>query len=418
VRGLFEASLRPSGPLGALRSPNFRLFWTASMAAFTGHHIRIFAQPYLVYQLTGSPLLLGITGAFVALPAIAFTFPAGALADRMDRRLLIMLAQGLAGVLTLVLALDVALGWVEVWHVWAFAFILGIYWAFERPARQAIIPSLLDSREALPSAIALNSILWQMGRIVGPGLAGAVIALGGVAAPFFLTASGFLLLLLALRRLPKMPPPQPKARRSMAEDLWEGFQFIGRDPVFFTLIGLSIYAGFFGLVYVQFLAVFADEHGVGAVQFGLMGTVIGIGAVLGGTTVAFLGKRIQQGQLLLGSGVAFGLSLTAFAQAPTFPMALALLATTGFTVSFFHVGIQTVLQILVPDALRGRVMAIQSLNLDMNHLGATPLGATADQIGIRATVAIWGLLVAGGAIVAAVVPQVRRLREQPSPERV
>lgn len=406
------AATRRLDALGAFRYRDFQLYWVGSLVAITGQQVRIIAQPWLVFHLTGSPLQLGITGTLTGLAPILLAPFAGAVADRVDRRRLLILTQLCAGLLVLGLAVITSAGLVEVWHVYAFAFANGVVLAFDNPARQAIVPNLIASRDDLPSAVVLSSAIWQGSRIVGPSLAGLLIALFGVATCFYVTALGFLIMVAAISRIQLTSESDGRAPSgNVMQDMTQGLGFIAGDTVLRSLIGLSFYVGLFGISYISLLAAFAEDvHGVGATGLGLLGSASGAGAILGTVTVALAGITPRRGPLLLAGAAAFGASLALFAVAPWFPLALAMIAVSGFVSSFYLVSTNTVLQLRLPDHMRGRVMSIFGLTWNIPQLGALPVGAFAEAAGAPAAVAINGIIVTAVANApAALVPQLRRI---------
>lgn len=407
------AILQRPAALRAFRSRDYQLYWFGSLIAITGQQIRIIAMPWLVFQLTGSPLQLGIAGLLTGIAPIIISPVAGTYADRIDRKLMLIVTQLSAGILVLMLAIITSAGIVAVWHIWVFAILNGVVLAFDSPARQAIIPNLIDSREDMPSAVALGSAIWQGSRIFGPALAGVLIAVFGVATCFYITAIGFLAMVVAVSRI-NLRSQSLTGRHAPPGSIWsnmlQGFRFILNDTTFRTLIGLSFYVGLVGMAYINLLAVFAEDvYQVGPTGLGFLSTASGVGAILGTITVAVLNSPDRRGFYLLVGCIAFGVFLSLFAVAPSFPLAMVMIAVTGFASSFYLVNTNTKLQMQVPDAMRGRVMSVFGLTWNVPQVGSLPVGAMAEAIGAPLAVGITGLLVSMGAVtVALLVPRVRR----------
>lgn len=411
-RAGFSARLRT---FSALRHRNYRLYWFGMLVAIIGLQVQMVAQAWLVYDLTGSTALLGMTGLMQAIPTLALTLFGGVLADRVDRRRLIMVTQAGSGLLLLLLATLTATGMVQVWQIFAIAFLTGAISAFDQPARMALVPHLVK-REDLMNAIAMGSMVWQSSRIVGPSLAGLLIGLFGVAACFYLTTAGMFVMVLALFavRVPRVEPPE--RRPEMLRDLREGVGFVVRDPIFSTLLGLTFFNSLFGMSYATMMAVFArDVLDAGSQGYGFLLGVSGVGALLGATTLASLGNVRRKGPLLLGGAFAFGLLIVLFSLSRVYAVSLGLLFAMGAVNALYMTTVNTQLQALVPDALRGRVMSIYSLTWSLMPLGGFLSGALAARfadpaVGAPVAVGLGGVLVALMALfVALSVPRVRRL---------
>jgi len=263
--------------LSALKHRNYRLYWMGSLASIIGFSIMMLAQSWLVYDLTESPLYLGLVGLSTAVPTIAFTLFGGILADRIDRRRLLILTQAASGIAIFILATLTATGLVQVWHILALAAIMGAIQAFDLPTRQAMVPDLVE-RKDLMNAIALTSTIWQASRIVGPAVAGLLIGLAGLAACFYLTSFGYLVMILALTRLQLAKTERAANRESMLRNLREGLGFIRNSPVFYSLIGMTFFNSLFGMSYVTLMPIFArDILEVGEVGLGLLMSASGVG---------------------------------------------------------------------------------------------------------------------------------------------
>ena len=318
-----------SAALSALRHPNFRWFWFGQLLSLTGTWMASTAQGWLVLELTDSEFLLGLVTAIGTLPALLFTLYAGVIADRRDKRRIIITAQIAAMLLALALAVLTDTGRVTIAWILLLAFGLGITNAFEIPTRQSFFVELVG-KEDLTNAIALNSAAFNLTRIIGPAVAGALIGTIGIAAAFYANSVSYLAVIggLLLIRLPRFrPSPQ---RDSVRENLGEGFAWIRANRVAGTLVGIIAVVSIFGLPYAMLLPVFArDVLGVGAQGLGWLLSASGAGALAGGIALAIIGNRVRRGPLLLASSVSFCLLLGGFALSRSFPLSLALLAGAG-----------------------------------------------------------------------------------------
>lgn len=394
----------------ALRYRNYRLYWTGLLLSVMAQTMEWVALAWLVLELTNSPASLGLTGLAQALPRMALVFVGGVLADRMDRRLLIVAAQGLGAALYLVLATLVVLGLVQVWHVMAFAVGLGCIRAFDTPSRQAILPHMVPRGE-LPTALALGNLAWDLPRPVGPAAAGVLIALIGVGQTFYVAGSALVLatILFAMLQAPK-PPPQG-AEAGMLRSILAGLAFIRRNQIFYALMGLTFFNSVFGMS-VQFLVpVFArDVLQVGSEGYGFLQTATGVGSAAGSLLAASLVRRAATGRRILVGAAAFGLLLVGFAFSTSYPLSLALVFCAGAANIVYMVAIATALQLRLPDEYRARVMGVYSLTWSLMPLGGTISGTIAEFYGAPVALAIGGSLVAGMALLVAVaLPRVRDL---------
>lgn len=404
---------RPHYRIGALRHRNFRIFLGGQVLSLTGTWMQSVAQGWLVLQLTDSPFQVGLVTTLASLPVFLLTLPGGVLADRVDKRRLIFLLQ--AGMLAeaLALALLTASGQVTVGWVMGLAFFFGLLTAFEVPARQAFVIELVG-RTDLPSAIALNSTAFNVTRVVGPSVAGVLIASVGVAACFFVNAASYVAVLAGLALL-RLPPAVPDTSgRSPWEALAEGVRYVRDTPWPRALILVTATFSVFGYASLPMLPVFArDALATGARGYGLLVAAVGIGAAVGALALAALETRVRRRPLLFAGGILFGAFLAAASVTGAFWLATVLLALTGLAMILTNVSVNTLLQTEAPDALRGRVMGFYSfVALGMAPFGALQMGWLADHLGIRAAYAIGGGICL---VVSALVAW--RMRTVPPPRR-
>lgn len=379
--------------LRAFRHRNFRVYWSGFLVSIVGWQVQYVALGWLVLDRTGSPLNLGFVSGSQAAATIGFSLLGGVIADRVDRRRLLVITQLGAMGCSLVLATLVVTDTVEIWHILVVAFVFGSFQAFDQPTRSALLPHLID-RDDMMNAVALTSAVWQSSRIIGPTVAGLVIAFVGVAACFYLTAAGFLTMVLSVLSLRLVLPPVVATGNSMVTDLLAGLSYIRRSSLFMSLIGMSFFNAVFGLSYVVLMPVFArDVYGLGPQGLGLLLSASGIGALVGTFIVASLGDFPRKGLLIVGGAIVFGALLIAFSLSPLYQLSLAILVLMGASTSLYMTSTNTLLQLRLEDQFRGRVMGVYSLTWSLMPLGGVQSGAIASAWSAPAAVAIGGSLV-------------------------
>ncbi len=355
----------------ALRHRNYRLFFFGQLISLIGTWMQSVAQAWLVLSLAGKDgdLMLGVTSALQFTPVLLLAVFGGALADRLPKRNVLLVTQSVMLVLALVLAVLNSLGIVQVWHVLALATLLGVANAIDMPTRQAFIVELVG-KDDLMNSIALNSSVFNAARIIGPGVAGLLIHRVGVSGCFYLNSASFVAVLAGMML---MRPPfftRSGATKGGAP-LSGGFRYIWQTSNVRALMIAVGVVGTFGLNLTVWMPVLArDVLGVGAAGYGLMMSAMGVGALASGLLLAYRGKKAQRSLVLAAAGV-FGLVLLAVAFTRWFPVTLGLMAMLGAAMVAFSATANTTVQLLVPDELRGRVMAVYM----MVFAGTTPIGS-------------------------------------------
>ena len=363
--------MRPPRTFSALRHRNFRLFWFGGLISVIGTWMQIVAQGWLVYELTGSSLLLGVVSFVGSMPTFFFSIPAGVWVDRYNRRTILILTQAAQMVLAFALAALVWLKIVQVWHIVVLSALLGVVNAIDAPARQASVQDM-TSREDLMNAIALNSTMFNLARVVGPTLAAAAVAITGTASAFFINGVSFLAMIGALF-LMRFPPFQPKpSHPSMWHTAMEGLGYIRRHPTISAMISLMAVSSLFGMSYNTLMPVWAgDVLKIGVTGYGWLMTAIGVGAVIAGLSLASLGNFRAKGALLTTGSIVFPLSLLVVAGSRWVPLTLLALVVAGWGTVSQGALTNTLIQSTVPDELRGRVLSIYLLMF----FGFMPLGS-------------------------------------------
>jgi len=409
--GLFARRLPRA--VSALRHRNFRLYWFGQMISLVGTWMQNVAQGWLVYQLTNSPLALGLVGFSTALPVLLFSLFGGAMADRVSKRNLLVFTQSISAVQALTLAGLTATGTIQVWHVLVAAFVLGTVNAFDAPGRQSFVVEMVG-KEDLMNAIALNSAVFNTARIVGPAMAGVLVSLPfvGIAGCFFLNGLSFLAVIagLLLMRLPNGP------RRESDGPIWQnltaGLRYIRGDATVFTLVTLVGIASIFGMPYATLMPVFArDILEVDASGYGALMSAAGVGALMGAIGLAALGRYRPKGRLLTAGNLLFPATLLAFSLSRWYPLSLLILVAVGWSMVTQNATTNTLLQTAVPDHLRGRVMSVYILMFQgMMPFGSLQAGAVANAVGAPLALRLGAVIAAGYALLVFWRrPQVRQL---------
>ena len=401
----------------ALRHSSFRRFWMGMVASVLGFQIMTVAQGWLIYDLTDSKLALGYVGLAAGLPAIALNLFGGVIADKVNQRRLLIVTQITSSMGMLALATLTLTGLVEPWHIIASAFLIGSVQAFDTPTRQSLFPHLID-REDMLNAVALNSMVWQGTRVIGPAIGGIIIGTRlGVAPGFFAPFLGFLIMAVMIATL-RLPPIQRAKGASLLHDMAQGINFVRTNTIFAFLISMTFFNSIFGMSYIFILPVFArDIFEVGTSGLGVLHGASGFGAVLGTLITASLGNFQRKGWLILGGAVLFGTFLILFAVTGSlfkfFPLSLVFIFCAGMSTSIYMITIMSTLQMMVPNELRGRVMGIYGMTWSLLPVGAMQSGAVAEYTSAPLAVAIGGAAVIFFAIVMGLsIRQVRTLSPQ------
>lgn len=368
--------------LGALRSPRYRRYWLGSIGSVGASQLLFLAQGWLVFELSSSPMDLGALGAAGAIPSILIMLFGGVLADRWDRRYLLMVTSLISAFLLLLQAVLDFSGVVEVWHVLVIAALIGIVTGLEWPTRQAFFAALI-SPDQMMSAVSLNSILWQGTRMILPAIGGVLIAVADTSLVFVICAVGFLGMFFTL--LGMEVEDQVLTQGSSAQQFIEGIRFIATNKLFAVLIPLTWIWMFFGISYMQLMPAFADILSTDEMGFGMLVSVSGVGSVTGTIVVGPLQRtrhfgRIMLSGLLCATFALYGFGVTTgFVNQLTneFILSLFFVFLVGLFGSVFLITSMTVLQLYVPDRLRGRVMGIHAISFHLISLGGLFGGAVA-----------------------------------------
>ena len=386
--------------LRALRHRNYRLFLSGQLVSLIGTWMQSVAESWLVYRLTGSAVLLGVVAFAGRAPVLLFSAVGGAAADRYSRYHIVIATQVASMCLAGLLAALTLTGTVQVWHLLAIAAGLGIVNAFDIPGRQAFVVQLV-TREDLPNAIALNSMMFNGARVVGPAIAGVLVATVGEGWCFFANAVSYVAVIIGLMAIRVSPAKKPEQRPSALAQIVEGFRFVSGSPPIRALLLLLGLVSLMGAPYAVLMPIIADQSfQAGARGLGILMGAAGVGALIGALRLANRTTLRGYGRSVGVAATGLGLSLVAFSAAPYFWLAAGLLVPVGFAMMTQMAATNTLIQSMVPDALRGRVMAIYSMMfMGMAPVGALLAGVLAERLGAGATVALGGLFCAGGGLV-------------------
>jgi len=419
---MVESPSRATGLFGrvkaleALQFREFRLLWMAQFTTAMAQWMDQVARGWLLYDLTGSPLQLGLVGFLRVFPLLFLSPIAGTMADRYGRKTQLISSQVVNGVANAILAMLIIQGGVAPWHVYATGIVSSIVQVFQVPARQAMVPESVE-RPFLTNAIALNSIAFNMSRSLGPAVAGAIIAFIGPGS--YLTQAGVYLLSTvwtAQLRLPNHAPVDPETAhlrhgRSLAGSTVDGWRYVWGHITIRTALLVSVVVSFFGFSITALLPVFAkDVLQAGPTGQGLMLTAIGVGAVVSALLVATRGDRMHKGMVMMGGVGVYGLCVIAFSASHWLVLSLVLMFFIGVCNVSATTVIQTVLQAESAPDMRGRVMGAYQQHHVLIATGGLVAGAMASVWGAQFTVGALGIACVVAAMIFVVaVPHVRTI---------
>ncbi len=395
----------------ALRHRNYRLFFWGQLVSLIGTWMQQTAMMWFVYDRTNSKLLLGVVAALGSAPMLFSSVWGGSLADLYPKRSILVLTQSAQMLCAFLLAAGVWLGFATPAFIMVVAAFNGTAMGFDMPARQAFTVEM-TSREDLLNAISLNSSIVNGARVVGPSIAGLMIAAVGVAMCFFLNGLSFIAVIAGLL-LMRLPPFKRKIEIvSAGEHAWEGIVYSMRHPRVRTILGLFLAVGVFGWSYAVLMPAFArDVLGRGANGYGVLMSASGTGAFVGALMVATYGHLFTPRKLALGGVWLFSAAMLAFSFTRSFSLALLFLFAAGFGMLLFFSTSNTLLQTIVPDEMRGRVMGVWSLVFGaMIPLGSLESGAVAHWLGTALAIAFGAIICAVSALVTLCVIRRRQAR--------
>ena len=391
-------AVRPS-TFAALKGRNYCLYWLGLVFYVLGHRAEYMTFAWMTWEVSRDPLSLGYLGLAQGVPLVLFQLFGGVLADRIDRLRMLIVTQILtAGTLTIAFALTMS-GLVRLEHLLVLAALSNTFRAFDEPSRMALVPQLVE-RDRLANAIALGSIPWQAGRMIGPSITGILIAAFGGAIGFGLAALASYTALALYSRLRLRGTASAGTGQRVLAQFVEGLSFVAHNFVFSCLIALALFNSLFAMSYLTLLPIFADAYfHAGSTGYGLLNAAHGTGALVGSLTVATIAHLIlRKGTALLVGAACVGGLLIVFSFSPGMGLALPVLVLVGFCNTFYLMQVSTFLQQKVPDHLRGRVMSLYSLCWNLLPLGGLLAGALAAAVDARFAVLFGGAMVAANAL--------------------
>ena len=384
--------------LRALRHRNYRLFFGGQLISLIGTWMQMVAQSWLVYRLTGSSFLLGSVGFASQIPVFLLAFVGGTVADRYNRHRIVIATQSAAMALAFILSVLTLTNIVQIWHIFALSALLGIVNAFDMPGRQAFIVELVD-KEDLMNAIALNSSVFNGARVLGPSMAGMLIAGIGEGWCFFANGVSFSAVIVGLLLMRLKPRREPVRGRSGLSDLLEGFRYVRRTRPIRALILLLALVSMVGMPYSVLMPIFADRilHG-GVRGLGILMGATGVGAVTGALSLAARSGTRGLGKVVAYTSAGFGASLILFSISRSFWLSALFLVPVGFCFMVQMASTNTLIQTMVPDRLRGRVMAVHVMVfMGMAPFGSLIAGAVAERVGAPLAICMGAVLCLIGA---------------------
>jgi MFS family permease len=396
----------------ALAHRNYRLFFAGQSVSLIGSWLTRVATSWLVYRLTHSAALLGLVGFAGQIPTFFFAPFAGVWVDRLDRHRLLVITQVLATLQSIALAVLTIPGWITVWEIVALSVFQGLINSFDMPARQAFVVQMVDRREDLPNAIALNSSMVNAARLIGPSVAGVLIAWFGEGGCFAIDAASYLAVIASLLMMRVTPRERTPTEKRVLAELHEGFRYVKSFRPIGAILVLLAVVSLMGLPYTVLMPVIADAelHG-GANTFGFLMAAGGLGALCGALYLASRKTVLGLGRTIVITAGVFGGGLIAFAASRQLWLSLVLQLVVGFGMMVQLASSNTVLQTIVEENKRGRVMAFYTMAI----VGTAPFGSLvsgllADRIGAPWTIAIGGAACILGAVwFASRLPELREL---------
>jgi MFS family permease len=371
----------------SLRYPQFRWVYASNVTFFFAMNGQFIVRSILAYRLTDNAFSLGLVNLAVALPMLVFSPFGGVVADRVERRRLILAAQSALLATEFVIFALILTDRIEFWHLVAVVFLMGVIFPFNFPARQAIVANIVG-REGLANATALNMGGMNAARVAAPVLAGFLVTLISVKGAYAVSMALYVLALLAMTRVDRSPPDPNVQRKSVMGDLWDGVRYVRDDHPVRALMALSLIPILLAMPFQTLLVVFTtDVWEVGDAGLGALQAVAGFGGILGSVYVAWRGETRRKLRMMMSTLLAFAGTLFLFALSPWFALALPLVLISDVFASIFNTVNSTTINLIIPDAVRGRVMSLMMMTFGLTPLGTVPVSAAAEAWGAPAAVA-------------------------------
>lgn len=354
----------------SLKVREFRLYWVTMFLSLVGTWVQSIAQSWLVFKLTQSPFLLGFVGFLGALPVALFSLAAGVVVDRAVKRNILIVTQAALMFLALILAILVQKGMIQVWHIMVIAVLNGIVFSVDAPVRQSMVVDLAG-KQHLFNAITLNSAAFNLARLIGPAIAGVLIAVIGMAGCFYINAASFIPLLIALFFINPVPPAIKEKTVSFRGEVGEAISFLWANKKLLVLLGVVAIFSMFGVAYIILMPIFAqDILAQGSKGFAVLMSMNGAGALAGVLNLARLKHLVAKQSILRACVIIFCVSLMTFALSGSFVLSSFMLFLAGFGCSSSLSLVNTLFQVSIPDNYRGRLMGVYC----MMFMGLLPFG--------------------------------------------
>jgi MFS family permease len=395
----------------SLKHKNYLYLWSGTLLMGAGQWVQQVTLGWLLYDLTGSSILLGLLNGARAVPFLVAGPIAGVIADRVDRRRLLLKSQRFLLATTFIMGWLALTDYVAPWHLFVFTLATGIAWSFTDPVRQSLIPNVVP-KEDLINAVALNSVANNATKVMGPALGGVLIAVFGVAGNFFVQSAAYAGVLAMIHRMAVTPSSSQARHASMFANMKEGLAYVWSNSLVLALILIALVPRMLAVPYQTLMPVFQkDVLRVGPAGLGMLMAAPGVGGLMALLTLASIAGRVRrQGALLLTAVMLLGIFLVMFSQTSSYHLALLTLVGVGACQVVFNATVNTLLHLRVPDELRGRVMSIYMLDRGLMPAGALLAGTSAHFIGAPATTGLMGSAVFLLAVVLAWrVPVIRRV---------
>ena len=408
ARPVPSKTARWKATFSSLANRDFRYLWLGMMAMMGGVQMEMVAIGYLVYDITGSPFLLGAVEAGFAIPTLALALFGGALADRLDRKRMIQASQGTAVLVGVFLATAILTGAITWVHLMIAALIEGSLFAFLMPARQSIIPHLVE-REQFTNAMALNSAAFSSMTLTAPAVAGVLYALVGPGGVYLVITSMYVVALMMTTRVRRVKSAPVEKSRSVAGDIKEGLAYILRTRIIMTILAIGLVGSLLSWPFRMLLPIFVvDVYHLGPDAMGLMISVLGAGSLVGSLTIASLG-RWHRGLLLILGAFVSALGLALVASIPVYYAAVGIMILLGLGEASRWTLTLTLIMERAEDRYRGRVASVFMMNFGLMPLSVLPAAVGAEYLGGRATIGIMAAMLAVAATVLLITQ--RRIRE-------
>jgi MFS family permease len=394
--------------LAPLAHRNYALYWSGQLVSMSGTWIELTATTWLLYQLTDSPFLLGLGGVFRGLPIFVFALVGGAVADRVERRRLLLITQSASVLTSLILGGLVITGNIAFWHIYVMNLINATVAAFDAPGRQSLFPTLVPKGQ-LQNAITLNAMLFRTSNLVGPAIAGILIARVGLASPFFVNAISYFAIIGGLLAM-RIPPVAARTRGSIREDLVGGLRYDRASAILPLVLTIEAVLSVFGHNQAIITIFARDVLGADAQGLGLLLSSIGLGAIVGMAALIVIGDVRRKGIVMIGAGVIYAATFLVFAWSRSFELSLLALGLLGFADATWGTMRTAIAQLAAQDAYRGRVMSLLIIvSRGLTNVSQLETGIAAAIVGPTGAATLGAAVVA--AVVGIVAVRAERLRD-------